>query len=588
MLCMLLALVAMHTTNAQIFYSGGSTIYISNGGIVFSNGGVELAQSTAFTNEGKLTVTKNSTFPAAGNFILNTTSVASGNGQYFVEQDWINDAQFNAGNSSVELYGNTAQQITSNNNTSTVFNNLTLTGNGTGNNRKKILVNVDASTGPSGVLTINNRELATDTHIFYVLNPAVTAVTNTTTFGSEGFVSSLPSGYFSRVTSSPSAYTFPTGSSVGTVRYRPLELTPAPGALNVYQARLNNTDATADGYDRNIKAADVCDMNTLFYHSIVRASGNSAADIKMHYVNGTDGSWNGQSRWNAAWNDLGGTSTGTAGGFSTVTRAAWNFPDNNHPYILSNTRPLPPSVTCPVICENASGVVFTASGSTGGYQWVFPSSATLVSGQGTSSVTVNWTTGSGYVSVKATGAAGCASLPDSCLPTVLPVPVAGFSGTVDGTGSAFNFQDQSTGASQWVWDFGDGGTSTNQSPFHQYNDPGNYTVTLLVQNAGGCMDKTAILVNVEGEYVFIPNTFTPNADNFNELFRPILKTAKEYSLSIFNRWGELIFSSENFEYGWDGTYGGKPCETGVYVYRLRIRQQAGKEKVYLGHVTLLK
>lgn len=581
----------VQTLWSQILYTDGATFYISNGGIVFSNGGVTLTQNTSFTNEGDFTVTKNSTFPSPGNFELNTTASASGDGSYRIEQDWINDAQFNAGNSSVELYGNTAQNITSTNNTVTTFNNLTLTGTGVANDRKKILVNVDARVSNNGTLNINDRELATDANTFFVLNPATGSVTNNTTVGSEGFVSSLTGGYFSRATSSAAGYIFPTGSSAfGITRYRPLQITPSAAAANVYNARLNNYDASTDGYDRTSLENDVCATNDKYYHSIIRSAGATSANITFYYIAAADGAWDKLARWqtgSASWNNFSPASTGASGSFATVTRNAWNFPDADHPYVLSTTRPLPPNINCPLICENAKGVIFTASGSTSGYQWTFPASATMNSGQGTNNVSVDWATGTGYVYVYAPGVGGCNSLPDSCQPTVIPAPVANFSSVLTADGY-FIFNDQSSSSSQWFWDFGDGGNSNDQSPFYQYSNPGTYVVSLTVENGAGCSDEAVSTVTVEGEDIFIPNTFTPNYDNINGVFLPVVRTAKEFSLSIFNRWGELIFKSEDLHYGWDGTYKGDVCQNDVYVYHLKIRTQQGDERTFIGHVTLLQ
>ncbi|HTL82330.1 MAG TPA: hypothetical protein VL651_11520, partial [Bacteroidia bacterium] len=76
--------------NSQIFYSNGALIAIKPGAVVWSNGGVTLDNTTNFTNDGSLTVTKNSTFPIPGDFTINNSSASQGNGTYQVEQDWIN------------------------------------------------------------------------------------------------------------------------------------------------------------------------------------------------------------------------------------------------------------------------------------------------------------------------------------------------------------------------------------------------------------------------------------------------------------------------------------------------------------------
>ncbi|HET6991890.1 MAG TPA: hypothetical protein VFJ43_11230, partial [Bacteroidia bacterium] len=209
-----LTLAATAGLHAQIFYSNGATVAVTPGGILHCNGGLTLDNLSNFTNDGSVNVTKNSTLPLNGTMTINSGS-AQGNGYYKVEQDWINNSVFVGGTSTVELYGNTQQFITSVNNTVTTFHNLKLTGTGTLNNRKKTLQLVNAMTDATGgVLDIGDRELETQTNTFFVNDPAVTAVVNLQVPGSEGFVSSQAPGVLSRATNTTGTYLFPTGSSV--------------------------------------------------------------------------------------------------------------------------------------------------------------------------------------------------------------------------------------------------------------------------------------------------------------------------------------------------------------------------------------
>jgi hypothetical protein len=306
------------TIQAQIFYSNGATIQINNAATVITNGGIEITNSSDFTNDGTLTVTKNATTPFPGNFTLNTSSIVDGNGLYRIEQDWINDATFSGGTGTVELFGNTRQFITSTTSTATAFNNLQLTGSGIGINRKKTLQGVNSSTGIGGLLILADRELETQTNTFFVLNTSTGAVVHASSPGSEGFVSSLSPGFLSRVTNSNSAYLFPTGSSLGTLRYRPIEITPNTAAFNTYTVRLNNNDATVDGFDRSLNDSLECTLNNVYYHSIERATGSTSADIKMLYIPATDGTWEGMAHWKNAsgdWNDLGTMALGVSATF---------------------------------------------------------------------------------------------------------------------------------------------------------------------------------------------------------------------------------------------------------------------------------
>ena len=159
--------VILQTISAHFFsqtlVTNGATLFVNSGGILACNGGLSITNASQMTNNGDIFVTKNSTNLLPGTLTNNTASNLSGNGTYKVEQDWINDAIFSAGASTVNLYGNTEQFITSTNNTISEFNNLILTGNGTGNNRKKTLQNVNARISVTGQLTLNDRECSTQT-----------------------------------------------------------------------------------------------------------------------------------------------------------------------------------------------------------------------------------------------------------------------------------------------------------------------------------------------------------------------------------------------------------------------------------------
>lgn len=325
---------------SQVWFSNGATINFNPGSIVHCNGGMELSNSTTLTNHGDLTISKNSSLSQAGNLNFNMASTVNGNGTYSVEQDWVNDAQFNAGSSRVILYGNTEQVITSNTATITQFNDLILTGTGIGANRKKSLQNVDAEIGVNGILTINDRELNTSTKLFTVLNTSNASVTNTNTFGSEGFVSSIDPGYFVRNTNMSSNYIFPVGSSLGTLRYRPVNINPSSSSNHRFNVRLNNYNADNDAFYLAQHSEDIDLANDKFYHSIERTLGNSDATIQLLYLSGADGDWMSTAHWysnDALWKDVLNTNSISIGNFNVSEKANWNFPTNNHAYVLINT-----------------------------------------------------------------------------------------------------------------------------------------------------------------------------------------------------------------------------------------------------------
>lgn len=100
-----------------------------------------------------------------------------------------------------------------------------------------------------------------------------------------------------------------------------------------------------------------------------------------------------------------------------------------------------------------------------------------------------------------------------------------------------------------------------------------------------------ILVDCDPIY-WIPNTFTPDDDSFNQYFQPVFTSGYDpydYDLFIFNRWGQIIWESHDSSVGWDGTYGGKNVENGTYVWRIEFKTTDTDERIMVtGHVNVLR
>lgn len=156
--------------------------------------------------------------------------------------------------------------------------------------------------------------------------------------------------------------------------------------------------------------------------------------------------------------------------------------------------------------------------------------------------------------------------------------------------SDYIFTDRSTGADQWLWDLGDGNTSTDQNPKHTYNDTGRMRVTQYVTNSDGCFDSTSQFLWLKPELAWwVPTAFTPNRDTKNETWGPVaLYGTLSYHMQLFNRWGELIWDNKNPNAGWDGTFNGKPVPDGVYVWRVWLRYIDGRFYAFDGTVTVLR
>lgn len=179
-----------------------------------------------------------------------------------------------------------------------------------------------------------------------------------------------------------------------------------------------------------------------------------------------------------------------------------------------------------------------------------------------------------------------------------PLPVASFNYnpqqvfSIDPTTS---FENTSLFNDQNLWNFDDGTNSQEEHPTHQFpiGQVGNYRVELIVISDQGCRDTTYRIVIVKDQLLFyVPNAFTPDGDQFNNTFLPIMTAGfspATYEFYIYNRWGEIIFESKDIQVGWDGTYAGSMMQVGLYNWVIRFKDDDNDQKYeFTGHVNLMK
>jgi gliding motility-associated-like protein len=185
--------------------------------------------------------------------------------------------------------------------------------------------------------------------------------------------------------------------------------------------------------------------------------------------------------------------------------------------------------------------------------------------------------------------------------TVFPKPIASFYATPQSASildPTIYFTNTSQGATNYSWDFGDPATGTvmNSSilvdPNHYYDHVGQYNVHLFATSNLGCIAEALMQVEITPDFaLYIPNSFTPDGNNINDIFQPMGVGINEdnYRMDIFDRWGELIFTTNNFRKGWDGSVkGGKQAPQGAYVYKLMVYDMEGGKHPFVGHVTVIK
>jgi gliding motility-associated-like protein len=180
--------------------------------------------------------------------------------------------------------------------------------------------------------------------------------------------------------------------------------------------------------------------------------------------------------------------------------------------------------------------------------------------------------------------------------TILPSPEAGFSYTPEEPSNiqpTVSFTDESSGAVSWRWDFGTNFNSNLPSPTYTFPDTGRYEVVQLVTHSSGCQDTATALIDIYPEVrYFLPNAFTPNSDSRNDTYfgEGIMDGASNFRMSIWNRWGELVFESTDPNEGWNGRKlnTGRESPNGVYVVLVSYNEPRGQLVEIKGYATLIR
>ena len=199
------------------------------------------------------------------------------------------------------------------------------------------------------------------------------------------------------------------------------------------------------------------------------------------------------------------------------------------------------------------------------------------------------------VTFQAISEQGCVfSIDTTILISVIPNPIASFG--IDPIfpeiGSTVFTENTSQNAQSYSWFLNDVFLSSNVDESIFVGNYGTYQLLLVAENEF-CVDSQIVIIDIVEDLIYyIPNTFTPNGDEFNTLFSPVFTSGIDvtsYQFLIFNRWGELIFESYDSNAGWDGTYQKVPVNDGVYTYKVRFKE-LNTAKVYevVGHLNLLK
>jgi gliding motility-associated-like protein len=583
--------VLNYTVFCQTVNNIGGFITAQPGSFIHVNG------SVSNNGSGILTVNGNGTASSSELYVTQdvvNNAIINADGYIRLLGNWIDNSDFNSTSGTVFFEG--GNQFLGGSSVTTFFN-ITLDGTGIKTQQVDKIAN--------GTLDLKSLQLNTDVYEFFVSNPALNAIQRTT-----GFVSSANGGYLSRSTQNTGTYLFPTGSTANTsanipgsapLRYRPVEINPADNTSNIYSVRLANLDATSETYNRSSKDPIICTTNPSFYHQINRLQGSSNASLGVCYVPAEDGGWSDLARWNinttGIWQDVGNVNIGVIPGFSKATATNWsNF--NDIPYILSNLNPDPPVI----LADSLSGcapltVNFQTTGAQGTtYIW---SSNGNDFGSGTQSNQTFSNSGCYDITLSANNGTCSSSTTILNMVCVDDAPNAYFfsdPNEFSWLNPEVNFTNASTGASSYTWDFGNNLNSFESDPSMSFDSINNsILVTLYAYSPAGCMDSITGIINyVEEAIYYVPNSFTPDQNEFNETWGPVFTEGFDpfnFDLYVFNRWGELVWESHDANVRWDGTYGANAmrCPDGIYTWKITFKPKETDERIDLvGHLSLLR
>ncbi|HIF14718.1 MAG TPA: PKD domain-containing protein [Bacteroidetes bacterium] len=176
--------------------------------------------------------------------------------------------------------------------------------------------------------------------------------------------------------------------------------------------------------------------------------------------------------------------------------------------------------------------------------------------------------------------------------TILKKPTAGFNADLLQKLPNFKIKvnnSSSTDVVKWEYDFGFGNTDTIPSPYYIFQDSGLYKIYQIVQNSVGCKDTSDFYILLKPDpVVYIPTAFSPNSDGINDIIYVRGIEIDEIRFSIFNRWGKMLFRTDDINNGWDGTYMGDRLQPAVFIYTLDVVFHNGEKEYMKGNVTLVR
>lgn len=534
-----------------------------------------------------------------GNFELQNQGNVLSDGDFKIEQDWVNNGKLQIDSGMVEMYG--PNQWFSGDSISR-FYDLLLSGTDKKEQAQDIRIR--------NKLNLTDKELAVHQQRLYLDHPSPNNLLFNTTFGSEGIISTDEDGQIHKVILQNQSNRIPTGSRQTQFRHRPLVATLnnlASDTLQITYHQHSPDLLAAPSLDLD----SLCRIQTNYFYTLNAASSSSHYDFGFTAHLPTDGNFPDPSYWaNPTWKPISGTYS-----VSETDYVRYHAPDEHdftqEHYTLGHRTPPAPAILADTTeCYALSHAAVEIPPAMPLYEWSVTNtdlSAEIQTGQGTNQITINWNNYiGGEIGVRYQDPDNCWSFPSSI--NVQDVSVlAGFSSNHTNSNNFdthFTFNNQSSAnADEFSWILPDEQFSMFTS------DPLNYTFStngeevqydimlIATDHEFGCIDTAIHSITVPNIFVvYAPNSFTPNGDGINDFFFIDASSILALDLRIYNRWGEQIYGgstgSDSKEASWDGKYHGVPVPTGTYTFIAAITPKnynnAEAAKVeYTGHIVVL-
>lgn len=528
---------------SQLVMKQGSDFHLAEGAVLFLNDSLVLDSASVFRINGDMTIVES---------VLNHGEMLW-NGTVNLGKDFSHSGIISAAVSSrlvtegsVHVLGGDSSYVLG------IWQN-------TGSGIRSIDVSVSVS-----ALHLDSVLVFTGNRTLRVLQDEPSAVSR-----SEGWVVSNVQGAFYRQMAVGADYLFPVGDSA---HYQPATL--RANEPSMVGLRYSTIAASAEGLPVFLSDPLICFISGAFHYRLYPGNGSLAfrSAFPASFYNNENG-------WAVRGLDAAGswsrllTSNLVAPGDSLIV----DFNEAlNNPVALSlyATRPETPVILGPdSVCALASGLNYSITNAQTNVNYLWNVTGGDVLSQAGSTAEISWGQGAlGNLSVVASAPNGCSSLGGTLPVVVNPLPDVSILMQVPQypfPGEVWNFSAESSGTVSFFWESGDGGTGFGTPFAYTYDEPGDYLAVLIAESEQGCRDTAKQkLTVVEG--LEIPDAFSPNGDGVNDLF--LLKNGglKDFSLQIFDRWGNIVFETTQSQTFWDGrTRSGNLVPAGTYFFVLK-------------------